>query len=611
MTTFFESKYLEMRDGVKIAIDLTRPENTNQTMPTILRLTRYHRRMKVRRPLLHPKIQSELDQHYEHRNFFVKEGYAWVDVCVRGSGASGGKRISPWSGDEVEDSREIIDWIISQSWSDGNVGARGVSYDGTASEFLMTLNHPALKAIAPRFALFDVFEDIAFPGGIPLTGFTKHWSAFNTALDRNRFDEVMTLLLQLSRPARRQLANSTLKNRSDKYAAMGMSRPKIAGKILSKLVLGAAPVDADPDSKILRQHVAERLDNMDVHQAAAGMVFRDHPGMIPERPSETIDDFSPHQFVSKLKEPPAIFNYGGWFDSAYARSAIKRFLSYKEHEGTRLIIGPWKHGTDQNISVWNKNRVSDFDHEGELLSFFDEHLKGKYATSNKVKYFTIGEEKWKICDTWPPKNFKIARWYMHKTGKLDPKKPAPTTQNLLTEGKHNSGKAGRWSCLLPIMSLTHYPPQSSKNLLSFNSPILENDLEVTGHPIAHFEFTSTSADPRIFVYVEDLTSNGDVHYVTEGQFRAIHRKEKKSKPASHFNFPFHSFKRKDQKPTEPGTKIIMEFDLLPLSYLFKKGHSLRVSISGCDAQNFEVGPNGTHTIDLEKTWFDFPSASRN
>ena len=610
MPTIFESKYLEMRDGVKIAIDLTRPDQ-RKNVPTILRLTRYHRRMKVRKPLLHPAIQSELDQHYNHRNQFVKEGYAWIDVCVRGSGASGGKRISPWSEDEVEDSREIIDWVVSQDWSNGSVGARGVSYDGTASEFLMTLDHPALKAIAPRFALFDVYEDIAFPGGIPLTGFTKHWSAFNTALDRNRFDEVMALLLTLSQPARDQLSQSTFKNKTDKLAAMGMRRSKIASKLLSKLVLGVAPVDTDPDSIILREHVAARVDNMDVHSAAEGMVFRDHPGMIAESPEDTIDNFSPHQFVGKLKHPPAIFNYGGWFDSAYARSAIKRFLSYEKLEGTRLIIGPWKHGTDQNISVWDKDRVSNFDHEGELLSFFDVHLKGKKEDFDKVKYFTIGEEKWKTSKTWPPENFENARWYFHKNGSLKTKKPSASKKDLLTEGIHNSGLAGRWSCLLPILSWTHYRPQASKNLISFNSPALETDIEITGHPIAHFEFTSTSDDPRIFVYVEDLTPSGDVYYATEGQFRALHRKEKKRKPASHLNLPFHSFKKEDQKTTKAGTKIVMEFDLLPLSYLFKKGHSIRISISGCDVQNFDEGPKGTHSIDLEKTWIEFPSLIKN
>ncbi len=593
-----------MRDGVNIAIDLTRPDVTNP-IPTILRLTRYHRRMKVRRPLRNPKIQSELDQHFDNRNFFVNHGYAWVDVCVRGSGASGGKRISPWSQDEIEDSREIIDWIISQSWSDGNVGARGISYDGTAAECLITLSHPALKAIAPRFALFDVYEDIAFPGGIPLTGFTKHWSAFNSALDRNRFDEVMALLLQLSKPAREQLAKSPFKNKGDKFAAMGLAQSKLVSTLLSKLVLGVAPVDADPDSKILKKHIDSRTDNMDVHKAAKGMVFRDQPGMIPERPDDTIDNFSPHLFVDKYDTVPAIFNYGGWFDSAYARSAIKRYLSYEDRDGTRLIIGPWKHGVDQNISVWNKNRTSEFDHEGELLSFFDEHLKGKIEESHKVKYFTISEEKWNTSSTWPPEGFETQRRYLAKGGNLGLESEKASLP-LSVQGKHHSGKAGRWSCLLPILSLTHYLPQSSENLLSFNSPALENDIEMTGHPIVHFEFTSTSSDPRIFVYLEDLTPSGEIHYVTEGQFRAIHRKEKKIKPKSHQYFPFHSFKKKDQKSTGPGTKIIMEFDLLPLSYLFKKGHSLRICISGCDTQNFEIGPQGIHTIDLEKTWFDFP-----
>ena len=601
----FESKYLVMRDGVKIAIDLTRPES-EQPVATILRLTRYHRRMKVRKPLLHPTIQAELDQHYTHRNFFVGKGYAWMDVCVRGSGASGGRRITPWSEDEVEDSREILDWIISQSWSNGKVGARGVSYDGTAAEFLLTLDHPGLKAIAPRFALFDVYADIAFPGGIPFTGFTKPWSAFNAALDRNRFDEVMTLLLSLSKPAREQLSNSPFKRSGDKPAAVAMGSTRLISKLLSMLVLGVAPVDDDPNAKILKKHIRERTQNMDVHAASEGMLFRDEEGMVKEFPEKTIDDFSPHQFADKVANPPAILNYGGWFDSAYARSAIKRFLTYEHAPHTRLIIGPWKHGTQQNISAWNANRHSTFSHEEEMLAFFDNHLRDIKTSQKKVKYFTIGEEKWKESDIWPPLGFENKRWFFHPDGELRTKN-VKGEKVLLVEGKHHSGKAGRWATLLPILSHIHYLRQSSPNLISFLSSPMEKEVEITGHPLVHIEFTSTTDDPRIFVYLEDVSPSGQTYYLSEGHFRAKHRREKKSKPASHSSIPFHSFKQKDEKSAKAGTKIVMNFDLLPLSYLLKKGHFIRVSFSGCDAQNFEIGPSGKHRINLEKTWIDLPS----
>jgi putative CocE/NonD family hydrolase len=61
---------------------------------------------------------------------FLAAGYAWVDVDVRGSGASGGVQTSLWSDAEVKDGAELVDWIIRQPWSSGVVGALGDSYDG-------------------------------------------------------------------------------------------------------------------------------------------------------------------------------------------------------------------------------------------------------------------------------------------------------------------------------------------------------------------------------------------------------------------------------------------------------------------------------------------------
>ena len=109
------------------------------------------------------------------RKRFVTSGYAWVDVDVRGTGASYGSRFSEWSPDEIRDGAEVVDWIVSQPWSDGKVGALGSSYGGAAAEFLLVNRHPAVRAIAPRFALFDAYPDIAFPGGIHATWFTETW----------------------------------------------------------------------------------------------------------------------------------------------------------------------------------------------------------------------------------------------------------------------------------------------------------------------------------------------------------------------------------------------------------------------------------------------------
>ena len=54
---------------------------------------------------------------------FVHYGYALVSVDVRGSGASYGlKTLTLPDIREVMDSKQIVQWIAEQSWSDGKVG---------------------------------------------------------------------------------------------------------------------------------------------------------------------------------------------------------------------------------------------------------------------------------------------------------------------------------------------------------------------------------------------------------------------------------------------------------------------------------------------------------
>jgi uncharacterized protein len=54
--------------------------------------------------------------------------------------------------------------------------------------------------------------------------------------------------------------------------------------------------------------------------------------------------------------------------------------------------------------------------------------------------------------------------------------------------------------------------------------------------------------------------------------------------------PYHSFKRSDASPLPLGAVTEMTFEILPTSYLFKRGHSIRLALAGADKDHFAVLP---------------------
>ena len=92
------STYIPMRDGVKIAIDIYLPEGlpSDKKLSAVLMQTRYWRAMQLRKPFKY--LIKSLNKK-DYIKAFTNYGYAVLSVDVRGSGASFGYRISPWSED--------------------------------------------------------------------------------------------------------------------------------------------------------------------------------------------------------------------------------------------------------------------------------------------------------------------------------------------------------------------------------------------------------------------------------------------------------------------------------------------------------------------------------
>ena len=562
-----------MRDGVRLAVDVHLPRGlaVGERTATILHMSRYYRSLELRgfwklfRGGSGPYLWSEVDI----REQLVKAGYSWVDVDVRGSGASFGRRKYPLSPEEVRDGADLVDWIVRQSWSAGMVGATGISYDGTAAEMLLRNRHPAVKAIVPRFSGWDVYGNIFFPGGLQASGLLRDWSRLNAALDNDALNDVF-------------------------------------GWRAGLLTSGVRPIDDD----LLDEAIAAHADNVDVVELFGPLVYRDDTD--PRGSDVSMDDFSPHLLGDASAPDVATYSYGGWFDGAHPRGQVRRYVS-RGYRGDRLLLGPWFHGGDFNASPYATGG-HDFDHAGEVLRFFDYHLRGiddGFTSDDPVRYYTMGAEVWNTSRTWPPPGVSWRSYFLVPDGGLSGNRSGEesASDRYRVDETLGTGSGSRWGVVVVSGAKRGYRDRRDidRSLLTYTSPPLESDLEVKGHPIARLHVSANANDGALFVYLEDVHPEGKVTYVTEGQLRLIHRQTTDS-PIAGDPVPFRTYLRADARALTPCEVVEVAVDLLPTSFVFRAGHAIRVAIAGADAGNFDAPvPTSPLIFDLHR---DMPHPSR-
>ena len=558
------SCYVEMRDGVKIAVDLYLPKdlNTKTKLPAILHQTRYFRRQKYK--LISKLLRFKKNAKKRIIDKYVKNGYAYINIDVRGSGASFGSRKMEWSPDEVKDGAEVVDWIVAQSWSNAKVAVIGMSYTASAAEMLLTNNHPAVKAAVIQYSLFDVYNDILMPGGVRNESFLKKWAMLNKFRDMNILPD---------------------------------SLPKLKKIFFKLLINGAAPISNDKNGLTqLRKAEEEHKKNYDIYSSSCKIKFRDDANA----DGVSLDKFSPHMYLRAIeKSNVPIYSWSGWYDGAYPRSAVNRFLNIKTG-GSRLILGPWDHAGNHtaNPFVPVSKQKTDFKDVNEILRFLDVYLKDGdgfgLKTEKPVHYYTVGENKWNETDIWPPEGFNYEKLYLGHGGMLGVKEQKIQDCTVYKSNQDaTTGKQSRWISQVNVeqrrITYNDLPPQDSKRILFSSLPLL-NDLEVTGHPQITLQINSEFPDLQLFVYLEEIENDGKVNYVTEGVFRTIHRKISNNERLYKTPYPWHSFKNEDSLNLEQGEITEVTFDLMPVSFLFKNGNFIRVSIATSDTDNFETFP---------------------
>ncbi|VUC21031.1 unnamed protein product [Clonostachys rosea] len=507
--------YIQVADGTKLAVDVLLPRAIEgRKFTTVLIMTRYWRGV----------VGGGLSR---WQTFFAKHGFAVVQGDVRGTGASFGQWPHHRSRAETLDFTDIMDWVVSQPWSDGRIVGTGTSYLANTADWMAERQHRALEVVISRFADYDPYADLYFPGGVPNAYMGEKWGQMVKDLDLNI----------------RREANGDLSP-------------------------GVRPVDEDEGSKMLQAALKEHSSVPSVWEGLQQVTCRDDGPELWDNVSLT--DFGICSHMDRVRQSGvSMQNWAGWMDAGTASGSIHRFRALPD--SVHVVIGPWNHAGSHVFDPMNPEvsqvEPSYSQQQVENLVFIQQSLAGSWKGGQKrLSYYTCGEGKWKTTTIWPLPTTRFEDWFLGSQGTLSETSVDTGMDTYKVDYGVGTGEANRWATNKTMLAVSYGDrSEIDKRLLCYTSSPLPSDVEITGHPILTLFLASSEHDGAVFAYLELVSTEGKVIYLTEGQLRLIHRRVSVDSQVYPQVSPYHSFLRKDAMPMVPGERVEIAFALHPIS----------------------------------------------
>lgn len=124
----------------------------------------------------------------------------------------------------------------------------------------------------------------------------------------------------------------------------------------------------------------------------------------------------------------------------------------------------------------------------------------------------------------------------------------------------------------------------------YETAALAADVEVTGDPVMTLWLRTDAGDADVTARIEDIASDSSTRsYQMIGRLRASHR-QRATPPCNYLNLPWQTHLQADAKLVPAGQPVELKFDLLPMSYIFKAGHRLPITLTFADQQRRDQAP---------------------
>ena len=259
------------------------------------------------------------------------------------------------------------------------------------------------------------------------------------------------------------------------------------------------------------------------------------------------------------------YHIGGWYDGY--RNSLPRMLENVETP-VKAMIGPWDHEFPHN--AWHAPQV---EWRHEAVRWFDHWLKGKDTGILEEPDFAVyirnyyapdpaldkipGHWRWE--DGWPIERVDHQAWYASANNGLSVEPAQDATHNMTYKasvGLEGGGQTMWWGSIPPDQQ-----PMDDHSLV-YDSEPLEAPLEILGRPVAKLNVSATASRANWVVRISDVAPDGQVTQVAGAAFNGTHRNS-----------------AREPQDIVPGEEFSLEIKLHFTSWVFPKGHRIRVAIS--------------------------------
>jgi len=362
--------YVAMRDGVHLCVDVFRPNVEGKKFPALLAMSPYGKWKQSLKlsPQTHESPIFDAAIEAGDPYFLAKNGYAHAIADVRGSGNAEGDYHGWMSKFEARDGYDLVEWIASQEWCDGNVGMVGISYFGTIQLMVAAEQPPHLKAIMPWNGVADFYREATHHGGMFQNFFMYLYSSAIPA---------STFVSDIKASKKEIFQQELLKDESlqmypdlFKYA----ENPALNGNMFDIM--------------------AEKYD---------GPFYWER---------------SPNTMYDKIKIP--VYCESNWWAYAHMHlyGAFWNFLGIDASK--KLQIGP----------TVIEERPLGRDYNEEVLRWYDHWLKGienGIMEEPPIRLFVRGANRWRFESEWPLKRTMWTSFYLASGGRLTTELEEPVT----------------------------------------------------------------------------------------------------------------------------------------------------------------------------------------